>query len=245
MQQILKICRWFAMNNFFKIFFYSSISGLAVIIGGYLGTKKIPDKVLAFVLAFGSGVLLSVLSYSLMHEAYRLSGPVFTSIAFVLGGAFLYLVEGLMTKYVAPGTGAIIGTALDDLPEALSMGIGFATDQGRLGVVIALSVLLHNIPEGISSTRELVEKAGLTSKSAMVLAVLIALLDPFASLTGYYLLRNLSEIWLGMIMAFSGGSILFMTGTSLIPKASNLGTRLENAGLLVGFLVAFLISRLM
>ncbi len=150
-----------------------------------------------------------------------------------------------MTRHVAPGTGAIIGTALDDLPEALSMGIGFATDEGRLGIVIALSVLLHNIPEGISSTKDLIDEAGLTSKSAMVLAVLIGLLDPFAALTGYYLLRNLSEIWLGMLMAFSGGAILFMTGTSLIPKAHSLGTRLENAGLLVGFLAAFLISRLL
>jgi ZIP family zinc transporter len=44
---------------------------MAVVLGGYLGTKNIPDKILAFVLAFGSGVLLSVLSYSLMHEAYR------------------------------------------------------------------------------------------------------------------------------------------------------------------------------
>jgi len=221
------------------------MSGLAVILGGYLGTKKIPDKVLAFVLAFGSGVLLSVLSYSLMHEAYRQSGPVCTSIAFFLGGAFLYIVEGLMTRFVAPGTGAIIGTALDDLPEALSMGIGFATDKGRLGIVIALSVLLHNIPEGISSTRDLIDKAGLTSKSAMVLAVIVALLDPLAALTGYYLLKDLNEVWLGMIMAFSGGSILFMTGTSLIPEAHSLGTRLENAGLLVGFLAAFLISRLL
>jgi len=233
------------MISFYKIFFFSSISGLGVVLGGYLGTKRIPDKILAFVLAFGSGVLLSVLSYSLMHEAYRLSGPVCTSIAFFLGGAFLYILEGLITRFVAPGTGAIIGTALDDLPEALSMGIGFATGQGRLGIVIALSVLLHNIPEGISSTKDLVDKAGLSSKSAMVLAVLIGLLDPFAALSGYYLLRNLSEVWLGMIMAFSGGSILFMTGTSLIPKASNLGTRLENAGLLVGFLAAFLISRLL
>ncbi|HHX23117.1 MAG TPA: ZIP family metal transporter [Thermoanaerobacterales bacterium] len=233
------------MNTFFKIFLFSSFSGFAVVLGGYLGTKKIPDKVLAFIFAFGSGVLLSVLSFTLMHEAYRQSGPIYTSIAFISGGAVFYLLERLITKYVAPGTGAIIGTALDDLPEALSMGIGFATDKGRLGVVIALSVFLHNIPEGISSTQGLIDKARLSSKSAMVLAITIALLDPLAALTGYYLLRNISETWLGMIMAFSGGSILFMTGTSLIPKAHSLGTKLENAGLLVGFLTSFLISRLM
>jgi ZIP family zinc transporter len=233
------------MNTFFRIFFYSSISGAAVLIGGYLGTKKIPDKLLAFVLTFGSGVLLSVLSFSLMHEAYRQSGPVYTSLAFLAGGVFFYIIESLLTKYVAPGTGMIVGTALDDLPEALSMGIGFATKSGRLGVVLALSIFLHNIPEGISSTRDLVDRARLSSSAAMVLALIIALLDPLAALTGYYILRNLSEIWLGMIMAFSGGSILFMTGTDMIPKAHMIGTRLENIGILAGFLTAFLLSRLM
>lgn len=233
------------MNVFFKIFLYSSFSGLAVILGGYLGTKKISDKVMAFILAFGSGVLISVLSYSLMHEAYRLAGPVYTSISFLTGGIVFYILELLLNKYVASGTSMILGTALDDLPEALSMGIGFASSTGRLGVVLALSIFLHNIPEGISSTSDLIKEAKLSSRSAMVLAFLLALMDPFAALTGYYILRDLSNIYLGIIMAFSGGSILFMTGTTMIPKAHQMGSRLENAGLLLGFLAAFLLSRLM
>lgn len=231
------------MNMFFKVFLFSSISGLAVIIGGYLGTKDIPDKVLAFIFTFGSGVLLAVLSYSLMHEAYRLSGPVLTSVAFLSGGAVFYSLDRALAKYVAPGTGTILGTALDDLPEALSMGIGFAADGGKLGMILAISVFLHNIPEGICSTRDLTDKSGLNPRSAITLAVVVGLLDPMAALTGYYFLRDMSEIWIGMLMAFSGGSILFMTGTNLIPKAYELGTKLENVGLLIGFLVAFLLGR--
>ncbi|TYP56751.1 ZIP family metal transporter [Thermosediminibacter litoriperuensis] len=233
------------MGIFLKIFLYSSFSGLAVIIGGYLGTKKIPDKIFAFVLTFGSGVLISVLSYSLMHEAYRHSGPVFTSVAFLAGGLVFYAIEELLIRKVAPGIGMILGTALDDLPEALSMGIGFASNTGRLGIVLALSIFLHNIPEGISSTTELIKEGKFSPRSAMTLAFLIALLDPFAALTGYYLLRNIGEAWLGMIMAFSGGSILFLTGTDMIPKAHKIGDKIENIGLLAGFLAAFLLSRLM
>jgi ZIP family zinc transporter len=228
---------------FFKVFLFSSFSGLAVILGGYLGTKDIPDKVLAFILTFGSGVLIAVLSNSLMHQAYRLSGPFFTSLAFLLGGLVFYFFEKLLSKHIAPGTGTILGTALDDLPEAMSMGIGFAANGGRLGMVLAVSVFLHNIPEGICSTRDLVHESGLTSRSAMTLATVVGLLDPLAALTGYYILRNIADPWLGMIMAFSGGSILFMTGTNMIPKAYELGTKLENVGLLVGFLVAFLLGR--
>ena len=59
----------------------------------------------------------------------------------------------------------ILGTALDDLPEALSMGIGFASGQGRLGVVLALSIFLHNIPEGISSTSDLIDNGSLSARS--------------------------------------------------------------------------------
>lgn len=232
------------MNTFFKIMLFSFFSGSAVIIGGYLGTKDIPDKLLAFVMTFGAGVLLAVLSYSLMHEAYRLSGPFYTSFAFILGGITLFLLERLISRHVAKGMGMILGTALDDLPEALSMGIGFSTDEGRLGIVLAISIFLHNIPEGITSTREIVDEANLTPKSAMVLAVIVALLNPLAALTGYYILRNLNNIWHGMLLAFSGGSVLFMTGTNLIPKAHKIGTKLENFGILAGFLTAFLLSRL-
>ena len=162
-----------------------------------------------------------------------------------MGGAVFYYLERLMTKYVAPGTGMILGTALDDLPEALSMGIGFAANGGRLGMILAISVFLHNIPEGICSTRDLIDKSQLSSRSAMVLAVVVGLLDPLAALTGYYILKDLGDAWLGMIMAFSGGSILFMTGTNMIPRAYDLGTKLENVGLLIGFLTAFLLGRLL
>lgn len=233
------------MNTFFKIFLYSFISGSAVVIGGYLGTKDIPDKLLAFILTFGSGVMLAVLSYSLMHEAYKLSGPYFTSLAFVMGGIALFFLERLLSRHITKGVGMILGTALDDLPEALSMGIGFATDEGKLGIVLAFSIFLHNIPEGICSTRELIDEAKLTSKSAILLAIIVGLLNPLAALTGYYILRSLDPIIQGMLLAFSGGSVLFMTGTNMIPKAHEIGTKLENFGMLAGFLAAFLLSRLM
>ncbi|KYO69185.1 ZIP family metal transporter [Thermovenabulum gondwanense] len=233
------------MENFIKIFLYSALSGFAVILGGIIGTKKLPDKVIAFVLTFGSGVLLAVISYSLMHEAYGLSGPIYTSIAFILGGFTFYTIEKLLERYVAKGTGIILGTTMDDVAESLSMGIGFATNTGKLGIVLALSIFLHNIPEGISSNYELISEGNFTKKTALVLSFLLAILDPFCALLGYYLLKDMGNLWHGMIMAFTGGSILFMTSTDMIPKANIIGNGMENLGLLVGFLTAFLISRIL
>ncbi len=231
------------MKTPLKVFLYSSVSGIAIIIGSFLGTNKIPDKILAFILAFGSGVLLSVLSFTLMHEAYNYSGPIITSIAFVTGGLFFYKLVNYLEKHLTEGVGFIIGTALDDLPETLIMGIGFASGE-NLGIVLALSIFLHNLPEGLSSTSELIDEGGFTKKKAMVLSVLLGMLSPFTAFIGYYFLRNIPKTWLGIIMSFSGGAVLFMTGTDMIPKASQLGGRAENLGILFGFLAAFLLAKL-
>jgi ZIP family zinc transporter len=233
------------MSQIFKLLIFSGISGFAVVLGGFLGTKKIPDKVMAFILTFGSGVLLSVVSFTLMHEAYRKSGPVYTSIAFIMGGIVFFFAERLLNQTFTEGMGLLLGTALDDLPEALSMGIGFASDSGGLGMVLGLSVFLHNIPEGISSTNDLITTGKIKPSKAFLMAAVISFLDPVAALTGYYLLHDMSDVLMGVVLAFSGGSILFMTGTDMIPKAHSLGTKSENFGLLFGFLVAFLISRIM
>lgn len=232
------------MKDLLKILFYSSFSGIAVLIGGFWGTKKISNKVMAFILTFGSGILLSILSYSLMHEAYKNSGPVLTSFSFLFGGFFFFEVERLLEKMFSSGTGIILGTALDDLPEALSMGIGFAADNGTLGMVLAVSIFLHNIPEGISSSNELISEGHVSPKTAILLASGIAVLNPILALTGYYLLHGLDQTIIGLIMAFSGGSILFMTGTDMIPKAQKIGNKSANFGLLFGFLTAFLINRI-
>ncbi|HHY14374.1 MAG: ZIP family metal transporter [Firmicutes bacterium] len=231
------------MKTPLKVFIYSSISGIAIILGSYLGTKKIPDKILSFTLAFGSGVLLAVLSFTLMHEAYSFSGPLLTSFAFVTGGLFFYKLVIYLEKHLAEGVSFIVGTALDDIPETLSMGIGFASGD-NLGIILALSVFLHNLPEGISSTNELVNEGGISKRKAMGLSILLGVLSPFTALIGYYFLRNISELWLGIIMSFSGGAILFMTGADMIPKASELGSRTENLGILFGFLAAFLLTKL-
>ena len=95
---------------------------MAVVLG-CPGSKISPTKYW-LLLAFGSGVLLSVLSYSLMHEAYRQSG-LFLLPSLFFWRSILYVIE-FNDQVCAPGTEQL-SVHTDDLPEALSMGIGFAT----------------------------------------------------------------------------------------------------------------------
>jgi zinc transporter, ZIP family len=66
------------------------LAGGALVIGAALAWfMQIPQRLIAAVMAFGSGVLISALSFDLMDEAYKTGGFDSTSIGF-LGGAAAY-----------------------------------------------------------------------------------------------------------------------------------------------------------
>ncbi len=62
------------------------LSGSAFVVGALIGTfVKLPQRVIAGVMAFGSGVLISALSFDLMDEAYRQGGIVSTALGLIRG----------------------------------------------------------------------------------------------------------------------------------------------------------------
>src|SRR4051794_40469266 len=66
------------------------LAGSALLVGAAIGYfAQVPARVIAAVMAFGGGVLISALSFDLMDEAYRRGGFDSTSIGFV-GGAVIY-----------------------------------------------------------------------------------------------------------------------------------------------------------
>src|SRR4051812_34655280 len=64
------------------------VAGSALLLGALLGYfARIPQRAIAAVMAFGSGVLISALSFDLMDEAYKRGGFDSTAIGFVAGAA--------------------------------------------------------------------------------------------------------------------------------------------------------------
>ena len=55
--------------------FWGWIAGSALLVGAAIGYfARVPQRVIAGITAFGSGVLISALSFDLMDEAYRRGG---------------------------------------------------------------------------------------------------------------------------------------------------------------------------
>src|SRR5919206_3025736 len=70
--------------------FWGFVSGSALVLGAAVAYfVAIPTRVIAFIMSFGSGVLISALSFELMEEAVGRGGFWPTAVGFV-GGAVVY-----------------------------------------------------------------------------------------------------------------------------------------------------------
>src|SRR3954468_355287 len=64
------------------------LAGGALVIGAAAGDlARVPQRLIAAIMAFGSGVLISALSFELMEEAYQRGGFTATAVGFFAGAS--------------------------------------------------------------------------------------------------------------------------------------------------------------
>lgn len=78
------------------------VSGGALVVGAAVGYfVAVPKRVVAYVMAFGSGVLISALSFELMEEAFKEAGLLATATGFLLGAAIYAAANRLLAMWGA------------------------------------------------------------------------------------------------------------------------------------------------
>lgn len=132
-------------------------------IGGIIGClfSNVSNKFLSFILSFASGLMMSVICFDLIPEAFSLTNILMIVIGIGLGIISMIfcdlLVEKKFTKkqnlksnnLLKTGIIVSIGLAIHNFPEGLAIGSGFDASL-RLGIGLAIAICLHDIPEGIS-----------------------------------------------------------------------------------------------
>ncbi|MDB5792715.1 MAG: family zinc transporter [Massilia sp.] len=82
--------------------FWGLVAGGALLLGAAAGYwVRVPARLVAAIMAFGSGVLISALSFDLMDEAYRTGGFGATALGFLGGAAVYSLANWLLSHHGA------------------------------------------------------------------------------------------------------------------------------------------------
>ena len=245
-------------GNELIVLFYGTLAGLATLLGILL-IKQTHDWALKnsnYLNSFAAGLLLSLVFFHLMPEATILS-DIAPQVIF-LGFFGFYILENFIIihsgteiqycidedephSHMLPSTGimAFSGLALHSLVDGIIIGVGFEVDPS-IGVLAALAVISHEVPEGITSFALINET--LPSK-ATLLSIIVAVATPIGAFLSLLFIQKIPDSTIGILLALGAGTFLYVAASDLIPETHRKNQSLRNLGtFLVGVFLIVLIT---
>lgn len=237
------------------------VAGAALVLGAAVAWfVQVPPRLIAGIMAFGSGVLISALAFDLMDEAYKRGGFGASAVGF-LGGAAVYTgANFLLTRQGAkhrkrsgdqqPKEGAdggsglaiAVGALLDGIPESIVVGLSLLKG-GAVSFVAVIAIFLSNIPEGLSSAAGM-KRAGRSAGYVFGVWGGIALISGLSSLLGYAVFGHFSEGVIAATTATAAGAILAMLAGTMIPEAFQEAHEFAGLITVAGFLAALVLTKM-
>ena len=221
------------MNDIIFAFLLTVIAGTATGVGALaiLFSKKASKKFLSICLSFSAGVMLYISFGDILLEAfedleYTLGegmGYLVATIAFFAGILLIAIIDKLiphndeiseLAEYTEAelkaesqganlielkdkedlkrtGVMAAIAIAMHNLPEGIIVFMAALHDPA-MGIAIALAIVLHNIPEGVSTAAPFYYSTGSKAK-AFLFAFGTGYVQPIGALIAWFLMRNVFE----------------------------------------------------
>ncbi len=210
------------------------IAGLANVVGGLLSlSRRGWDRVRqSYFVAAGAGFMLAAVLLRMTPESYRLAAEharptLAVGTLLLLGYLFVHAAEHVLVghfhfgeethheHWVEPvvGTTALLGLLLHAFFDGVSIGSGFLV-QPALGILIAVAIFLHKIPEGFT-VASIMTAAGRSPREAGLSAAWLGI----ATLAGVITI----SAWHGLVrfaLPFSAGAALYVAASDLIPAVN-------------------------
>jgi ZIP family zinc transporter len=236
-------------------------AGGALVLGAAIGYRvRLSGRVIASIMAFGAGVLISALAFELMGEAYKQGGLGAAAFGFASGAVVYSAANWLLSLYGAKhrkrsgglqpsengaeGSGAAIavGALLDGIPESIAIGLGMLAGTG-VSMVTVTAIFISNIPEGLASSAGM-KRSGRSAGFIFGLWLMIAFISGIAALAGYSVFDAFSLEVRAATTGVAAGAVLAMIVDTMIPEAFERTHNLAGLITSAGFLCAFALSML-
>ena len=241
------------MNKTILSFIITILSGLSTTLGiiPCFFKAKNQNKIISTSLAFASGIMLSISLISLIPESSNLLSETFLPIPsflicsiFIISGIFICtIIDDKIDKKLSSsklhklGIISAIVLMLHNIPEGMTTFISTSKNT-ELGIKLAIAIALHNIPEGISIAIPIYY-----STQNKIKALTYTLLAGFSELLGaiisyVFLQKFISNLLLSIILLVTAGIMINISIYEFIPKAFE---KEKNKSLTLAFVIGILI----
>jgi ZIP family zinc transporter len=235
-------------------FLLTLFAGLATTLGALIVFNKhtTSKKFLSFALGLSAGVMIYVSFVEIIPEASSAMNEYYgagkkadamTVLFFFVGIAIIAIIDRLIPSEENPheihspeeigetsqkkylgrvGIMTALAIAIHNFPEGMATFMS-AIEDPKLGVAIAFAIAIHNVPEGIAVAIPVFQSTG-SKKKAIMWSFFSGLAEPLGALVCYLvLLPFLTPMVLGAMFAIVAGIMVFISLDELLPAAEKWG----------------------
>ena len=246
-------------------FALTAVAGLSTGIGSLIAliSKKTNKNFLSLSLGFSAGIMIYVSFMEMMPTALEelcaiygdKEGNFYLILAFFAGILLINLIDFLIpenlnpheahgveememqTKLKRTGVMVAISIAIHNFPEGIATFTS-ALNSLDVAIPITVAIAIHNIPEGIAVAIPIYHSTG-SRKKAFWYSFASGLAEPLGALIAFLFL---SQLWTpslnGLILAAVSGIMVFISLDELLPSAEKYGKHhLSIIGVVSGMLV--------
>ena len=237
---------------FQNILLFGFIAAVATMAGAYLVllNQKRAKAYVLYIIAASAGGLLGATFLHLLPEALELNRYAlsFTLLSFLC----FYLIEQLVvvhpcdephcdTHKLKVGRMSLLAFAVHSLLDGMAVAVGFSINP-FLGLVSAVAVILHELPEGISTVTLLIY-ADYPPKKALRMSAIVAFATPVGAVLTYFLLPYVTGPIQGGLLGLVAGSFLYVAAADIIPETHRAGNRKTFVFMLLGLAFLILVTK--
>lgn len=213
-----------------EAFVWGAAGASALLVGALIAYVFAPSrKVIAIVMAVGTGVLIGSVAFELVDEALKTRTVGWVALLVLVGAAVFTTGDWLLERYgggerkdpmgaQAQGMplAIVLGSVLDGIPESFVLGLTVL--QGGVSLPLLAGVILSNLPEGMASSSGL-KAANWPRRRVIVMWLAVVVVAALSAAAGYALLDPASGTTGALVQAFAAGALLAMLADTLLPEA--------------------------
>ena len=250
---------------------FGVIASSALVLGALVGARiQLPKAVLAAMLAFAAGALITALSFELFEDAYEHGGIWRAAVGLIVGAVVFTALSAWLDRAAQgkreqphgsekldvdaaaaekrPSTASTSGAAGIALLAAVTLdgvpenvALGVSLGGGTGGLALLAAIFVSNFPEALVGSASM-RAQGRSQRFIFGTWLACAALLTLAVVVGAGPLANASAETISLPLAFAAGAVLASLADTLMPEAYEKGGPLVALSTTAGFVLSFVLS---
>ena len=256
-----------------KAILFGVIASSALVLGALAGGRlQLPKRVLAAMLAFAAGALITALTFEMFEDSYQKGGIWRAALGLAVGAVVFTVVSQRLDRMAeghrkddhgsekldldaaaqdaAPSPASVSGAAGLALLAAATLDgvpenlvLGVALGEGSGGIALLAAIFVANFPEALVGSASM-RVQGRSQAFILGTWTVCALLLIFAVVLGAGPLSRATHETLSLPLAFAAGAVLAALADTLMPEAYEQGGPTVALSTAAGFLLSYVLSLL-